>query len=323
MSYFNLKAEIVRRIREKGGWVNCHAHFDRAFSITQKNFYLSNKKLQEKWHLVDELKAKSTVSQIFDRMAFATEEMLKQGVQAVATFIDVDEVIKDKAIKAAEKIRQRYQKEIKIKFVNQTLKGVVDKKARYWFKVGAKFVDIIGGLPAKDKGHEEEHIEIVLGTAKSMGKMAHLHVDQLNSPFEKETELLARKTIELKMEGKVVAIHGISIAAQNKDYRHLALYPLMKKAKLMVIACPTAWIDSQRSEVLTPTHNAVTPVDELALLGITVGLGTDNIADIYKPFTDGDMWTELRFLLETCHFYNLDQLVDMATVNGLKILGIS
>ena len=56
--------------------------------------------------------------------------------------------------------------------------------------------------------------------------------------------------------------------------------------------------------------------------GIIVGLGTDNIYDLYKPFNDGDMWIELRVLLEACRFYDIDALVEIATTNGLKTLGI-
>jgi cytosine/adenosine deaminase-related metal-dependent hydrolase len=54
--------------------------------------------------------------------------------------------------------------------------------------------------------------------------------------------------------------------------------------------------------------------------GLNVALGTDNIRDIYKPFNDGDMWTELRFLLEACHLYDLDVLAAIASVNGRKAL---
>ena len=54
--------------------------------------------------------------------------------------------------------------------------------------------------------------------------------------------------------------------------------------------------------------------------GSEVALGTDDIADIYKPYSDGDMWTELRFLLEATHTYDMDVLADIATVNGRKAL---
>ena len=316
-----LNALLLEGINKQGGFVNAHSHLDRAYSLTKSSFHFTNSTLQQKWNLIDTLKQKSNVSQIYDRMATGLEEMLKQKVQAIGSFIDVDCVIKDKAILAADRIKKNYGKKLKIKFINQVLKGVIDKESKYWFDYGAEFVDIIGGLPGKDKGKESEHLDIILSTARGLKKMVHVHIDQLNSQLETETQLLAKKTIEHKMEGSVVGIHGISIAAHPKKYR-MNLYKLMKKAKLMMISCPSAWIDSRRSEVVSVTHNAVTPIDELVPAGMITALGTDNISDIYKPFSSGDLFTELKILLESCHFYDINSLVDIATVNGLKTLGI-
>ncbi|OGI05144.1 MAG: hypothetical protein A2104_07425 [Candidatus Melainabacteria bacterium GWF2_32_7] len=304
-----------------GGFVNTHAHLDRAYTITPETLHLANATLKEKWYLVDSIKRNSTVYQIYDRMAFALDQMLEQGVQAVGSFIDVDEVIEDKSIRAAQIIKDNYGSDIKLKFVNQTLKGVIDPESRKWFEIGAEFVDIIGGLPAKDKGHEDEHLDILMETAKRLGKPVHVHVDQFNTAKEKETEQLIDKTVQHGMQGRVTAIHSISLSAHPAVYRE-EVYKKMAEADVMLITCPTAWIDSRRSEELSPTHNSIAPVEELIPNGVTVGIGTDNIADILKPFTDGNMWTELRFLLESCRFYNIDELVNIATVNGLKVLDI-
>jgi cytosine deaminase len=316
-----LKEQILEKIHNYGGWVNTHSHLDRAYTLTPHNFHLANADIKEKWFLVDSIKAESTVSQIYDRMAYALEHMLKQGVQAVGSFIDVDEIIGDKSIRAAQMIKEKYKSDIKIRFINQTLKGVIDPNARKWFELGAEFVDIIGGLPAKDLGHENEHLDILMETAKRLNKPVHVHVDQFNTAREKETEQLIDKAIEHGMHGRITAIHSISLSAQPSVYRQ-ELYKKMKEADVRLITCPTAWIDSRRKEELAPTHNSIAPVEEIVEQGIIVGLGTDNISDILKPFTDGDMWTELRFLLESCHFYDIDELAKIASINGLKVLDI-
>lgn len=44
-----------------------------------------------------------------------------------------------------------------------------------------------------------------------------------------------------------MAIHGISIGAHSKEYRY-KLYEKMRQAQMMIIACPMAWIDSNRKE---------------------------------------------------------------------------
>lgn len=316
-----LKELIINKINMKGGFVNTHSHLDRAFTITPETLHLANATLKEKWFLVDSIKRNSTVNQIYDRMSYAVEKMIVQNVQALGTFIDVDEVIGDKSIKAAQMLKDSIGEDIKIKFINQTLKGVIDPEARKWFNLGAEFADIVGGLPAKDAGHEDEHLDILMETAKKLNKPVHVHVDQFNTASEKETEQLADKTIQHGMHGRVSAVHCISVGSHPSGYRQ-NLYKKMKEAKLNVITCPTAWIDSKRSEELAPIHNSIAPVEEMIPVGINVGIGTDNIADLLKPFTSGNMWTELRFLLESCRFYDIDALVNIATVNGLKILDI-
>lgn len=323
---WHYKPLILNEIKKKGGWVNAHAHADRAFTINPDSLDVyKNHTLEEKWDLVDAVKKDASIDDYYDRMCMAVEVMVEQGVTALGSFVDVDPVCEDRAIKAAVKVREQYKNEITIKLINQTLKGVIDKEARKWFDVAAEYVDIIGGLPKRDErdfGKGEEHIEILLSTAKKYGKMVHVHVDQFNIPEDKETELLCDKTIEYGMQGKVVAIHGISIGAQTKEYRTM-LYKKMQQAQMMMIACPIAWIDSKRSERLLPFHNSLTPVDELVPVGITVALGTDNICDYMVPFCDGDMWIELTLLMTGCRFPNIDAVVDIATINGRKVLGIS
>jgi cytosine/adenosine deaminase-related metal-dependent hydrolase len=318
--FMDLKQILLEQIKQQGGWVNTHAHFDRAYTIDETSFKQVYAPLKEKWGIVDYVKRTSSVEQVYERMAKATELMLQQGVQAIGTFIDVDEAIEDKSIKAAQKLRNTYSN-VQFKFMNQTLKGVLDKDAKYWFDMGAEFVDIIGGLPAKDAGREGEHLDVLLSTAKRMNKMVHVHVDQFNSADESETEFLAQKTIEHNMQGRVAAIHCISVAAHKKEKRE-QIYELMKQAEMMVISCPIAWIDHPRSEKEAPSHNAITPIDEMLPFGIKVALGTDNIADVYKPFGDGDMWTELKLVLEACKLYNVEALANIATTNGLKVLGL-
>lgn len=317
-----MKQDILEKIKKNGGWSNTHAHIDRAYTITKENFHLIDASLSEKWNLNDEIKRNSTVDDIYNRMSQAVESMIDQGVTTLGTFIDVDDVIQDKSIKAAQKVRDTYKKDITIKYINQVHKGVLNPKSREWFDLGAEFVDIIGGLPGSDRPNQAEHFDVILSTAKKMNKMVHAHVDQGHDhKKEKETELFAKKIIEHGMQGKVVGVHGISIATHEKSYR-TELYELMKKAELMMITCPQGMLESNPSEDLVPSRNAMLPVDELVPAGITVALGTDNIADIYVPLASGDMWAELSTLIFGVRFRDIDEIVKISTVNGRKVLGV-
>lgn len=321
------KAILLERIRAKGGWVNAHTHIDRSFIINEENYSLTGDPLELKWDYPDKFKAKITVDEVVGHMSKVIDNQLAQGVKALGSFIDCDSVVKDKNLKAADIIKDRYKGQIELKFIHQPIKGLMDATERKWFEEAAGYVDIIGGLPERDsrlklgEDRRAEHLDILFETAKKHGKPLHIHIDQLNDPEQRDTELLINKTREHDYVGKVTAIHCISLAAQPKDYRE-RIYKELVELDITVVACPSAWLDSRRNETLVPSHNSVTPIDEMIPAGVRVALGTDDIADIYKPFSDGDMWTELRFLLEACHFYDIDALADIATVNGQRALFI-
>lgn len=320
-----IREMLEPRIAAAGGWVNTHAHADRAFTLSPEVLNLRRTcTLQQKWDALDQLKRNSTEEDFYRRFSMFFELMISQGCTACATFVDIDPQSEDRAIKAGYRAREHYKDQITVKFANQTLKGVIDPEARKWFDIGAELVDIIGGLPKRDErdfGRAAEAFDILLGTAKAQGKMVHAHVDQFNMSSEYETEMLALKTIEHGMQGKVVAIHGISIGAHSKMYRQ-RLYKLLKKADVMMVCCPTAWIDTARTESIGPMHNSMTPVDELVPAGVTVALGTDNVCDAMVPWSAGDMWHELQLLATGCRYDDFDELVNIASVNGRKVLGI-
>lgn len=320
-----LKSHIRDEVIKKGGWVNAHAHADRAFTMTPEKIKIYQEaNLQQKWDLVDEVKRQSSVDDYYRRFSQAIELMISQGVTAFGTFVDIDQVCEDRAILAAHKAREVYKNDIILKFANQTLKGVIEPTARKWFDIGSEMVDMIGGLPYRDEldfGKGLEAMDILMDTAKSQGKMLHVHVDQFNTPSEKETEQLCDKSIEHGMQGRVVAIHGISIGAHPREYRQ-RLYQKMKACEMMMIACPMAWIDSPRKDEVLPFHNALTPADEMIPEGITVAIGTDNICDYMVPLCEGDMWQELSLLSAGCRFTNLEEMANIASLNGRKVLGL-
>jgi len=311
LKYFDVKALILQKIKENGGFVNCHAHLDRAYTITKENFTLANKYRHEKWSLNKSLRKNSSISQIYDRMAYATEVLLSQDVHVIGTFIDIDPDIKDKAIQASQKLRDAYKKDVIFKFICQPISGIFDKKVREWFAIGSDYVDIIGGLLKSAQGQEEQYLDIVLSTAKEKKKMAHVHVDELNIPEE----------IEYGLHGRVVGVHGISINAHPKEYRE-KVYHLMNEAKLMLVSCPMSWLDARRNESLAPVHNPIAPIDEMIERGIIIGIGIDNIADIHLPLNDADMWQDLKALIYENRLYDIDAVVKIATVNGRKTLGV-
>ena len=317
--------KLKYEIKERGGFVNAHAHLDRANTATFFSKEEQYKFLKEKWKLVDKIKKESSQLDYKVRINKALADQLLFGVSSVCSFIDLDTVAGSRAIDAALELKSARGlspvPSINLVVAIQTLKGVLDIEERKLINQHMEKANIIGSLPGADKGREEEHLDVVMGWAKMYKKRLHVHVDQLNTSAEKETELLARKTMEWGMEGRVTAVHSISLACHPKKYRN-EVYKMSKDAGLSFITCPSAWIDHPRREDLAPIHNSITPVDELIQHGLVVAIGSDNIHDVYKPYSDGDMMFELRMLLEACKIYDEEVLIKIATTNGREVTGL-
>ena len=102
------KQTLLDAIEKRGGWVNTHTHIDRSFIINWDNYSKTDDPLTLKWDHPDEFKKSVTVDEIVGHMSRVIENQLKQGVQALGSFIDCDSVVEDKNLKAAEILKKQY-----------------------------------------------------------------------------------------------------------------------------------------------------------------------------------------------------------------------
>jgi cytosine/creatinine deaminase len=317
---WNLKTQMLEAITDKGGFVNCHAHFDKAFYITKEGLDKSMLDMEVKWRMSDDIKRAATQEQIEERIRAGLDILVAQGCKLTCSFVDAYDAVGHKAVDAALKVKEEYKGKITLLTITQPLGGLVDKSARDLYEAITAKADIAGGLPSKDRPNDDENLDILFGIAKNLNKPMHVHVDQENNPNERDTEKLVNATIKHNYQGRVVAIHAISTAAQPVEYRK-ELYKKMKDAGMAVAVCPSAALSMrQLDQYSSNVHNSIANVPEMLEAGLLVGLGVDNLADYYMPFVDGDMWTELRMLQEACRYYVFDDLVKIATDNGRKIL---
>lgn len=311
---------MLEEINQNGGFVNCHAHFDKAYFITREGLEKSMVSMEEKWRMSDGIKRESTVEDIKVRIRRALDFLIEQECKLTCTFVDAYDAVGHKAIDAAVAVKEEYKDKIKLLIVTQPLGGLVDKEARALYEAITAKADIAGGLPSKDRPHDEQHLDALFEIAKKLNKPVHVHIDQENNPNECDTEKLIAAVKRHKYEGRTVAVHTISVSAQPKEYR-VKIYKEMAELGIAVAVCPSAALSMrQLDQFLAPVHNSIANVPEMLEAGMLVGLGVDNIADFYEPFVNGDMWIELRILQEACRYYNLDELVKIASLNGKKIL---
>jgi cytosine/adenosine deaminase-related metal-dependent hydrolase len=195
----------------------------------------------------------------------------------------------------------------------QPLQGVLEPDSQAEFVRACEKADVIGGLPSKDRPQPEKHLDFILSLARDLNKPVDVHVDQENNPDEVETELLALKTIEFGLHGRVRAVHGISLAAHDDRYQKRVI-GMCRDAGIAFIVCPSAALSMrQLSDRTAPIHNSIAPVPALLHSGVPVVMGVDNIYDLFMPLVDGDMWVECRLLMEATRHYDIEVVSTIAT----------
>ncbi|MBT3348736.1 amidohydrolase family protein [bacterium] len=315
---------ILELLREKiaaaGGPVSCHAHFDKAYVITPEKLDMTMEHMEVKWDLWKKVKEEYTHENLVERISLSAENMIRQGCTITRTNVDVDATVGMKCVEAALEVKEKYADKIEIQIASQVLEGALNPESQKMIEKAEPFVDALGGLPSRDRPHQSEHLDYLFDLAKRKKKTVDVHIDQNNFPEERDTELLAKKVIEHGLQGRVNAVHALSLAAQPDEYvRDIA--QLLKEAEMSVLICPRAAIDMmQMREKTAPLHNSIAPMPQLLEAGVNVALGVDNVYDFFCPFIDGDIFTELLFLSEACRFYDVEKLVDIATKNGRKVL---
>ena len=277
-----------------------------------ENLRLGQVDMQKKWTLYRYLKENYSHDDLVERISRGVEVMLAQGVTHCRSFIDADSLVGLKPIQAALEVRERYKEQIHLEFAVQPLEGVLDPATREVFVEACALADIVGGLPSRDRPRPEAHLDFIMSLARELNKPVDVHIDQENNPDERETELLALKTIEHGLQGRVRGVHAISLGAKHPIEQN-RIIELVKDAGMQIIVCPSAALSMKQLDRPSPLlHNSIAPVARLLERDVDVALGVDNIHDLFMPLVDGDMWFECRVLMEACRLYDLEAVADIA-----------
>ena len=296
-------------------WVCHHLHIDKSKTITPNLLDESLKHMKAKWFIMRDIKENYTEKDLEERMLDTTKSLVEQGCKKMRTFIDVDNIVGLDCLHVANKVKKYWKdNDVELQIGTQLLEGLEQKENIELFNEASKYVDFIGCLPSRDND-QEKHLDIVFSKAQELNLDIEAHLDQLNVPIEKETEMFCDFVEKYDYQGKSRAVHSISLACHPLEYQH-KIAKRLAKLDIGVIVCPSAAISmTQHNEFNSPIHNSIAPIKVLLENEVNVGLGIDNIEDIFVPFCDGDLEFELRLLAEAERIYDPEILKKIASNN--------
>lgn len=329
------KELFLKEVAKTRGMVCCHAHLDRAYTVTPEIWEQASALMEEKWVLLRDIKKKHTPESVKERLIFCIEDFMSQGAIAARTHIDADSIVNMLCIDAAAEIREKYKGKFTFQFAAHPLEGFMneeftdyDKNKMDLFEHASAVADVLGGLPSRDRKFkggdgDKKHAEFLFSVAKNLGKDMDVHIDQENNPLEKDTEWFLDMIEKKGMQGRVTLVHCLSVAAQEEADRK-KIYKKLVDTGTNVTVTPWAVISmKQHKDKMSNLHNSIAPVDEMLEAGVNVSIGTDNISDIVVPEDNGDLYEEVKLLASACRLYDMKKLAKVATVNGYKTLKLT
>ena len=280
----------------KINWKCHHLHIDKSNVIDKDILQKSLVHMKDKWKLMRDIKLNYTDNNLKERMYVTTNNLVKQGCKYMRTFIDVDKIVGLRPLELSLELKDYWRsRDVDLQIGTQPLEGLETKKDIELFSKASEMVDFIGCLPSRDKD-PRKHLDIVFSKAKKLDKDVEAHLDQCNYPTEKETELFCDYVEKYNYQGRSRAIHCISLACHPIEYQ-TKIAKKLKKLDIGVIVCPSAAISmTQDNKQVSPIHNSIAPVSVLLENGVDIGLGIDNIQDIFMPFCDGNFEFEFKII---------------------------
>ncbi len=88
------------------GFVNCHAHIDRAGTVRFTNKEFIKKHLQEKWKLVNEVKQTLSQHSYYENILSSCLKQKEFNTNTIISFIDLDSTIHSKALLGAVRAKE-------------------------------------------------------------------------------------------------------------------------------------------------------------------------------------------------------------------------
>jgi cytosine/creatinine deaminase len=323
MNRFPFREFFFEQVKKTPGMVNCHAHLDRAYTVTPENWKQASALMEEKWILNRDIKKNHTEESLIERLKYCIDDFIDQGIIACRTHVDADFIVEMLVVDSAAKVRDEYKDRFILQLVPQPLEGLRTQEARDLYEKACDKCDVVGGLPSSDRSEsngDRKHMEFLISTAKNLGKDIDVHVDQENNPEEKDSEWILDMIEKEGMQGRVTFVHALSVSAQAEEDRK-RIYKKMVDTGTNVTVCPWAVIGmKQHKDKVAPLHNSIAQVDEMIEAGVNVSVGTDNISDIFVPEDRGDLFEEIILMASACRYYDVAGLAKIATNNGAKAL---
>ena len=326
-----LKAEAAREIDARGRlvtppFVDAHFHMDSTLSLGRPRLNESGT-LLEGIALWSELKPHLEVETIKARANELCRWAIARGSLAIRSHVDIcdDELL---AVEALLEVKREIGPFLDLQLVAFPQDGFLRHATARENLLRAldKGVDVVGGIPHFERSMAEgaRSVAELCEIAAERGLPVDMHCDETDDPLSRHVESLAYETQRLGLEGRVTGSHLTSMHSMD-NYYVSKLIPLMREARLHVVANPLINITLQGRHDSYPKRRGMTRVKELMAAGLNLAMGHDCVMDPWYSLGSHDMLEVAHMGLHVGQMTGTAEMracFEAVTANAARVLGL-
>jgi cytosine/creatinine deaminase len=307
-------------------FVDAHFHMDSTLSLGQPRLNESGT-LLEGIRLWSELKPHLTVEAIKTRALALCRWAIARGSLAIRSHVDIcdDRLL---AVEALLEVRKEIKPWLDLQLVAFPQDGYLryPKARENLLRALDKGVEVVGGIPHFERTMAEgaESVRQLCEIAAERGLPVDMHCDESDDPLSRHVESLAYETRRLGLQGRVIGSHLTSMHSMD-NYYVSKLIPLMREARLHVVANPLINITLQGRHDSYPKRRGMTRVKELMAAGLNVAMGHDCVMDPWYSLGSHDMLEVAHMGLHVGQMTGVAEMhrcFEAVTSNAAAVLGL-
>ncbi|WNZ45147.1 amidohydrolase family protein [Leptolyngbya boryana CZ1] len=304
------------------GLVDAHIHLDKVFLLDR------TPAVEGTFHeaMRETLKAKQafTVADIQARARRALWQAISWGITLMRSHVEVDQVIGLTGMEALLPLRQEFAWGITLQLAVFAQEGITNqphlpKLLREAVALGA---DVIGSAPYIDPD-PEQNVRIVFDIAQEFDCDVDFHLDFLDDDLPLMLPFVIAETQRRGWQGRVCLGHMTKLANLPPE-ELLELARSMRLAGISLLALPASDLYMMARKDTHRVRRGVAPIHTLATSGVTVGVATNNVQNLFTPFGDGDVLKICTLLAQVLHLGTASQQAQclaMATTEAAAAIG--
>ena len=306
------------------GFVDAHMHLDKAYLLDRCQRVEGT--FAEAMRETLQAKRAFTTNDIQTRARRAIERAIAFGTTTMRSHVEVDPVVGLTGIEALVPLRDEYAWGITLQLAVFAQEGITNQPGipellRKAMTLGG---DVIGSAPYVDPD-PAQNIAAVFDIAQEFNCDVDFHLDFLDDEEPLLLPLIITETLRRGWQGRVCLGHMTKLAGlPPQELAELAQSTQAAGISILALPASDLYMMARRD-----THNirrGVAPLHQLVQAGVTCGVATNNVQNLFTPFGDGDVLKICTLLSQVLHLGTIAQhntCLKLATTDAANAIGIS